>query len=193
MYSRFYIGSKILDFALLVVSIEAAHPLCSPVRFVPQTNFRFFDDISGPKQSGLSRYIGCAINGYFDNRETQPIHNPSVFRSSPTLPPPSEPQQNLSAMASTDRDILLALYRSTNGPNWDNNTNWDTDVDVNLWYGVKLNDQGRVVKLALNFNSLVGTLADIAFYSLALTLVFPRFCWIILIRSLDGTTTSLFC
>ena len=60
-------------------------------------------------------------------------------------------------MARTDHDVLLVLYRSTDGANWINNTNWDTDVDLSKWYGVDTNDEGRVVNLSLGRNRLQGT------------------------------------
>ncbi|CAM9650627.1 unnamed protein product [Hapterophycus canaliculatus] len=59
-------------------------------------------------------------------------------------------------MASTDRDVLLILYRSTGGATWLRNTNWCTAVDLADWEGVGVNEQGRVVKLSLNLNSLRG-------------------------------------
>lgn len=58
-------------------------------------------------------------------------------------------------MAPTDRDILLALYRSTDGDNWMRNTNWGTEADLSDWFGVDV-DQGRVVKLSLGTNNLLG-------------------------------------
>ena len=61
-------------------------------------------------------------------------------------------------MASTDREILLVLYRSTDGPNWENKTNWDTDAALGEWYGVKVDDEGRVVELSLPGNNLRGML-----------------------------------
>lgn len=60
-------------------------------------------------------------------------------------------------MAPTDRDVLLVLYRSTDGPRWMKRTNWDTDMVLSEWYGVEVNNQGRVVKLALGNNNLRGS------------------------------------
>lgn len=59
-------------------------------------------------------------------------------------------------MASTDRGALLALYHSTGGENWKRKDNWDSHVDLSQWFGVKANDQGRVVKLNLCGNNLQG-------------------------------------
>lgn len=59
-------------------------------------------------------------------------------------------------MASTDRDALVALFRSTGGASWRRKENWDTAADVEAWFGVILNEQGRVVELKLAVNNLQG-------------------------------------
>lgn len=59
-------------------------------------------------------------------------------------------------MASADRASLVALFRATGGTSWKRSDNWNTDADLSKWYGVKVNDQGRVVKLDLNRNNLQG-------------------------------------
>jgi Leucine-rich repeat (LRR) protein len=69
----------------------------------------------------------------------------------------------LPALASpkeTDSMALVALYNSTNGPGWTNNTNWLTGP-VSSWYGITL-DSNRVINISLNENNLSGTIpADI--------------------------------
>lgn len=57
----------------------------------------------------------------------------------------------------TDRRALLALYGLTGGATWNNNDNWDTDVELSLWHGVGVDAQGRVVTLKLPYNNLQGT------------------------------------
>ena len=56
----------------------------------------------------------------------------------------------------TDRDILVRLYEATDGPNWENNTNWLSEAPLNQWYGVTTNSGGRVRRLDLAFNGLHG-------------------------------------
>eukprot|EP00752_Nemacystus_decipiens_P017045 g15262.t1 len=63
-------------------------------------------------------------------------------------------------MAQTDREALVALYIATDGPNWENKTNWDTDADLSAWFGVTANDQGRVVELSLSGNNLRGPIPE---------------------------------
>ena len=47
----------------------------------------------------------------------------------------------------SDRAALVALYNALGGPNWAIDTNWLTDAPLGEWYGVKVNDQGRVQEL----------------------------------------------
>ena len=59
---------------------------------------------------------------------------------------------------SVDRRVLLDLYNATDGPNWLDNTNWDTDEDLQFWSGVTTTFEGRVVNLRLPQNRLRGPL-----------------------------------
>ena len=60
--------------------------------------------------------------------------------------------------ASPDRAALMALYDATSGHNWTDSTNWGTDEPVDRWHGVTIGDAGRVVRLNLHANNLMGTL-----------------------------------
>ena len=63
----------------------------------------------------------------------------------------SDAAPNAMAMAqASDRDILIALYEATDGPNWRDNTNWLSDKPLGEWYGVQTNTAGRVVRLDLS-------------------------------------------
>ena len=62
-----------------------------------------------------------------------------------------------SASAQTDRDALIALYNSTAGENWADNTNWNTEEDISTWFGVTVTD-ARVTALRMRGNNLTGTL-----------------------------------
>ena len=63
---------------------------------------------------------------------------------------------------SSDRNALIALYHSTDGPNWTNSTNWLSDRPLNTWYGVSTNNLGEVRSLILRENNLQGDIpADI--------------------------------
>jgi hypothetical protein len=63
----------------------------------------------------------------------------------------------------SEKDALWAIYTSTNGANWTNNSGWDyntrvTSYDGNSgWYGVEIID-GHVANLVLSGNGLTGKL-----------------------------------
>ncbi|CAM9864587.1 unnamed protein product [Ectocarpus fasciculatus] len=63
-------------------------------------------------------------------------------------------------MASTDREALVALFRSAGGASWRRKENWDTAADLESWFGVVLNNQGRVVELKLAVNNLQGAIPE---------------------------------
>ena len=57
---------------------------------------------------------------------------------------------------SSDREVLVALYNSTEGPDWDNNDNWLSRADIGEWWGVTTDEYGRVIELKLSGNNLEG-------------------------------------
>ena len=49
----------------------------------------------------------------------------------------------------TDRDILIEFYNKAGGESWKHK--WDTtNCDISKWYGVKTNEEGRVISLDLD-------------------------------------------
>ncbi len=54
-----------------------------------------------------------------------------------------------------EKEALIALYNSTDGDNWTNNSGWLTDPDPCNWYGVFCSD-GHIVTIDLDENNLVG-------------------------------------
>ena len=59
----------------------------------------------------------------------------------------------------SDREILVALYDTTGGPNWTRRTNWLSDRPLGEWQGVDVDGQGRVTRLSVRNNGLRGTIA----------------------------------
>ena len=60
-----------------------------------------------------------------------------------------------------ERDALIALYNSTDGANWTNNTNWNTAQPVSTWYGItvaNISGQDHVTEIHFNNNNLNGSL-----------------------------------
>ena len=80
----------------------------------------------------------------------------------PTVPPSTLGAGGGEVAAFTvgsDSAALMALYESTDGENWKDNTNWGTDADLEEWYGVSTNADGRVTHLVLRTNDLSGNIA----------------------------------
>ncbi|MFT4660775.1 MAG: hypothetical protein ACI8XB_001043 [Patiriisocius sp.] len=69
--------------------------------------------------------------------------------------------KDISTPCHPDMEALLALYISTDGPNWLNNTGWvegalAIDCEPCTWYGVTCDVDGRVSGLTLDNNQLNG-------------------------------------
>ena len=56
----------------------------------------------------------------------------------------------------SERELLAALYEATDGPNWENDTNWLSEEPLESWYGVSTDTYGRVTGLSLDNNRLSG-------------------------------------
>ena len=56
----------------------------------------------------------------------------------------------------SDREILTALYETTDGANWEESGNWLTDAPLGDWFGVETNADEGVVSLDLRWNGLRG-------------------------------------
>ncbi|WP_430817784.1 T9SS type A sorting domain-containing protein [Carboxylicivirga sp. RSCT41] len=56
-----------------------------------------------------------------------------------------------------EREALIALYNSTDGDNWESNTNWNTSTPVSEWFGITVVNN-HVTKIDLPSNFLKGTL-----------------------------------
>ena len=55
-----------------------------------------------------------------------------------------------------ERDLLVAIYEATGGPDWNSNGNWLTQRPLGEWDGVETDDSGNVTGLSLSYNNLVG-------------------------------------
>ena len=60
--------------------------------------------------------------------------------------------------ATTDRDVLMALYDTTDGPNWARNDNWESDRPLDEWDSVGTDPSGQVTRLELWATGLHGPL-----------------------------------
>ena len=59
-----------------------------------------------------------------------------------------------------DETALLDLYHATGGPTWNRHCRWATDSPLHEWYGVSVDSQGRVIRLDLACNGMVGEIPD---------------------------------
>ena len=60
--------------------------------------------------------------------------------------------------ASPDEIALLAFFRATNGPAWNERAKWATDAPLAEWHGVEVDEAARVVALTLPDNNLTGSI-----------------------------------
>jgi Leucine-rich repeat (LRR) protein len=68
------------------------------------------------------------------------------------------PANNKDSIASSERDVLVELFKSMNGSGWEYNYGWLTSLPVCSWFGVICNSNGSVVQLNLYGNQLSGTI-----------------------------------
>ncbi len=98
------------------------------------------------KQAGDSVFTMDATADYFIT-VTNAIATQLTLKTD-TLKLPANSQDSL---------VLVALYNSTQGAGWYNNTNWLTTAPLSNWYGVTVL-AGRVTQLSLAGNNLTGTI-----------------------------------
>lgn len=65
--------------------------------------------------------------------------------------------QGYSQINLNDSLALVAIYNATDGPNWNNSSNWLSASPVDTWHGISVFN-GRVRQLFLNGNNLYGEL-----------------------------------
>ena len=58
--------------------------------------------------------------------------------------------------SASERAVLIALYQSTDGANWNYNTNWLSDRPIGEWHNVTTAEAGRVRKLRFFDDNLSG-------------------------------------
>ncbi len=63
----------------------------------------------------------------------------------------TDTESNSSAEKLTDQEILVKIYNSMNGPNWNESdgVNWLSEKPLGEWKGVKINEEGRVIALSV--------------------------------------------
>ena len=77
------------------------------------------------------------------------------------LPAMAERVQDPGTEPMTDREVLEVFYYATGGPEWNNRTNWLSDLPLSDWFGVETDGDGRVTSLILESNRLTGTIPPV--------------------------------
>jgi len=96
------------------------------------------------------------FNGYFNINDLTP--DGDTFNTGQEALIGIQPRIAYSANYN-DSLALVALYNSTNGPNWTNNIGW-LKGPLTTWYGVILNSDGRVGSINLSGNNLSGSITS---------------------------------
>ena len=109
--------------------------------------------LTAPSTAG-TYYYGACVDAVTDESNTA---NNCAAAVQVTVPEPTPPAPTPLAPAD-DRAALEALYDTTNGANWANNTNWNSSAPLDQWYGVFTNANGRVTQLVLYGTGLTGSI-----------------------------------
>ena len=57
-----------------------------------------------------------------------------------------------------DRDVLVTLYNSTGGPQWQSRQNWASQRSLNTWSGIATDEEGYVTEIFLPWNNLTDSI-----------------------------------
>jgi len=71
-----------------------------------------------------------------------------------SLPEPADPD-----VRAREREALITFYEALGGPDWIQRDFWGSDRPVGEWHGVETDSEGRVVRLTIYDNNLVGALS----------------------------------
>jgi len=79
---------------------------------------------------------------------------PAGEAAATSLPEPTDPD-----VRARERDALITFYEALGGPDWIQRDFWGSDRPVGEWHGVETDSEGRVVRLTIYDNNLVGELS----------------------------------
>ena len=81
----------------------------------------------------------------------------SCSKDAPVSPP--QAGKAIADDAASDRAVLEAFYKATDGDNWKDNTNWLSEKPLASWHGI-YTTAGRVKSIELRDNNLTGYLSS---------------------------------
>ncbi len=102
------------------------------------------------------------LNYNITNTQSEDLDNYTCLVTSPTIPDLTIKRATIKLTAPVsqlEKEALIALYNTTDGPNWNNNANWLSNLPVGEWEGVTTQGD-KVIVLNLNFFGLNGALPD---------------------------------
>ena len=107
----------------------------------------------------LAALLACGSDPTATRNPTRtPTPPPQRALSAPANTPTPRPTVAIPFTDDTETAALIALFRATDGDNWDDNANWLSAASIGEWAGVTTNSSGSVTELDLSDNNLTGTL-----------------------------------
>lgn len=76
-----------------------------------------------------------------------------------TDPPKSLPEPTDAAVRERERKALITFYEALGGPDWIERNFWASDRPVGEWHGIETDAEGRVVRLTIYDNNLIGEMS----------------------------------
>ena len=90
-----------------------------------------------------------------------PTPTPSPAPSPTPEPTPTPtPVPDPTPKAPVDRSALVSIYLDTGGDNWKSSRNWLSTAPIGEWYGIRVDEEGRVTTVELRANGLNGDVPE---------------------------------
>lgn len=110
----------------------------------------------------LSILTACATSPAVEAETPRPSIAEAQITTAPQVGPGTQPGlsfdcQNSQEIPVQECQALLALYESTDGDQWEDNSGWLVNESLCTWIGV-ICERGHVVELQLYYNNLTGSL-----------------------------------
>lgn len=136
---------------------------CLPIELMPHT------DPDTGEETGWLAIQSFSFHAMYDGKIVKEPSDPDFQAWLGTIPTlgrtnvPCETSfacENVTEIPQTECEALVALYNSTDGDHWSNNSGWlQTNTPLSTpWYGIEYSDSGHVTTLSLGGNNLQGPL-----------------------------------
>lgn len=136
-----------------ILNFNSSHDWKISINYIESSDWLSISHLSG--KAGLAEVtIYTTANSSFEERKAKILISTGLFIKEIDI------LQLPMTIEMQDRVALVDFYNTTNGNNWKNKTNWCSEQPLSEWYGIKVNEQGRVVVLSLGSNNLTGKITD---------------------------------